>query len=134
MAMSARNAGHSEFIRMPSTIKQNSHPVFAINNLPERSITSDAKSSNHVTPSAAPGARIHGDFSKQQEQRHNVSVQHAINNRCTGGLSPTRMTRTARRGSEDPCSIFWKLPIYNPLYYCCCLLSPYYISSFNAKG
>eukprot|EP00979_Chaetoceros_neogracilis_P015275 scaffold5621_cov121-Chaetoceros_neogracile.AAC.1 len=32
MAMAARNTGHSDFTMMPSTIQQNSHPAFVIDN------------------------------------------------------------------------------------------------------
>jgi len=109
MAMAARNAGHLDFTMMPSTIQQNSHPAFAVDNFAycwpqhqkEALLVMQSRPLMFLQQQQPHGNdRIHGVFSNQQEQRHNVSVQHTINNRCTGGLTPTRMARTARRGSE----------------------------------
>eukprot|EP00979_Chaetoceros_neogracilis_P006017 scaffold1182_cov214-Chaetoceros_neogracile.AAC.1 len=107
MAMAARNTGHSDFTMMPSTIQQNSHPAFVIDNFAyywpqhQKEALLVMRSRPFMLLQQQPhGARVYGVFRKQQEQQHNMSVQHAINNRCSGGLSPTRMTRTAKRGSE----------------------------------
>jgi hypothetical protein len=107
MAMAARNTGHSDFTMMPSTIQQNSHPAFVIDNFAyywpqhQKEALLVMRSRPFMLLQQQPhGARVYGVFRKQQEQQHNMSVQHAINNRYSGGLSPTRMTRTAKRGSE----------------------------------